>query len=179
MVMHLKNIRPRLFVFVIAILGVYAFFPALCGADETNGGWVLNLSGKEERYVLQQQFEEEISTHHNSSHFASLVDSQGQVWDGLPLWYLSTIESGDELTENQSHSKNPVMITLMGSDGEQITLDSSSIDRNNNYILANALNGRPFNPSEPFYPLTLVSRDLTPEIVDGITRIELKSTKTI
>ena len=175
MVMQLKNIQPRLFISVIAILGMYAFFPALCGADEINGGWVLNLSEKEDRYVLQQQFEEETNTHDNASHFASLVDSQGQVWDGLPLWYLSTLGSGDGLNENQSLTKKPVMITLTGSNGEQITLDSTSIDGNNNYILANALNGRPFNPSEPFYPLTLVSRDFTPEIVDGITKIELKS----
>ena len=144
--------------------------PAL--GEERNQEWVITLSGLTETTLDQKEFENMINPHKNSSYFASLVDSDGQVWDGVPLWLLPQITSEKQVIGSSFDTTKPWSLTLTGKDGRQVTLDSKLISQNNAYILANALNGKSFSSSETPYPLALVGKDLPTDLkIDGISQI--------
>jgi hypothetical protein len=159
------------------LIGLCVLFPGLMSpvmGDEPNQEWTITLSGVAETTLEQQEFESMINPHENSSHFASLVDSDGQVWDGLPLWLLPQISGKNQVTRSSFDTAKPWSLTLIGKDGRQVTLDSKEVTQNNAYILAYALNGKTFSLSETQYPLALVGKDLMPDQkIDGISQIRL------
>ncbi len=161
------------------IIGLCIIFPGIISpalGEDRNQEWVINLSGIAETTLEQQEFEEMINPHKNSSHFASLVDSDGQVWDGMPLWLLPQITSENQVISSSFDTAKPWSLTLTGKDGRQVTLDSNLISQNNAYILANALNGKTFSSSETPYPLALVGKDLPTDLkIDGISQIRFSS----
>lgn len=142
----------------------------------TEDGWTIPLIGAQTDQLHQEDFETPVYTS-DTEHFASLVDSQGQVWDGIPVWLLTQIGAKkQEQTDGSSLSdksyKQDWSVIVTGSDGREFLIEYKNGEGDNSYILANSLNGRPFDPSEPLYPLTLAGKDLPLEKqIQGITSI--------
>lgn len=164
----------RILCLLVCILSIHSL--TVLADTGTDDGWTIELIGAQTDQLHQNDFETPVYTS-DTEHFASLVDSQGQVWDGIPVWLFTQIgEKKQEQTEsspltNQSTEQDWSVI-LTGSDGREFMLEYENGEGDSSYILANSLNGRSFNPSEPLYPLTLAGKDLPPEDqIRGITSI--------
>lgn len=147
--------------------------------------WNLTLIGEHESNISQSEFEESMNSNRASNQFASVVDSEGRVWDGIPLALLTArVDDTNEYAIKPGKKSGSVenafnigdTITVVGSDGSQLTLNSDEITRNNDYIIANAVNGNPLRQTDSPYPLILVGNNLkTENYINGVTTITVNS----
>ncbi|MDD1729186.1 MAG: hypothetical protein LUQ50_08955 [Methanospirillum sp.] len=132
--------------------------------------WYLNLSGDHQTTITQSEYEMDVDIQQPSNHFASVVDQQGQVWDGMPLRYL--------VHQVEDTSVPDYSVTISSSDGRSITLPGSEIEQNNAFILAHAKNGVPILQTDPSYPLVLAGKDLTEDMmITGVSALTLNLQK--
>lgn len=146
-------------------------------------GWSIALVGVTEGILTQSGYEEGTNFQRSSEKFVSLVDKQGNVWDGMPLWQVAGkvdnyVQSGknseEEMELSDKLSQKGYQITVTGTDGKETTLASTDIARNNNYILADMVNGNPLAETDSAYPLVLVGRNLPPDqCISGVAKITL------
>lgn len=125
-------------------------------------------------------FESALTCQFGSNHKATYTDDQGQVWDGMPLWFLAGFV--DDADQHSDHAFNTELATagynvvITASDGYSVTIDSADIIRNSNYIIANSLNGELIPDTGSDWPLKLVGPAVTgSNSISKIARIELKS----
>jgi hypothetical protein len=133
--------------------------------------WNVTLTGARNETLSQNWFGNCIACHEPSTY----NDGAGNVWSGLPLWYVCGLVDDTNIhgpgAFNDSLYYN--IRVIGGLDNYSYTFPSTTIARNNNYILANKLNGQLFD--EDKYPLKLVS----PNFIQGgpsvaqINRIDL------
>jgi hypothetical protein len=134
--------------------------------------WEVALSGAFEDTLTQTWFENGIACHDT---FTFNGDS-GNVWSGLPLWYVIGMVDDDNLhgpgAFNQILANAGYDVRVVGEDGSY-TFDSKDICRNDNYLLANKINGDELG--DEYYPLKLVGAGLTDaaQSIGKIDRIEL------
>jgi len=97
-----------------------------------------------------------------SCHGVGWKDADGQNWIGVPLWMLV-----GEVDDENSHSDNSYndaladagyQVDVVGADGYTVTLDSASIKRNGNIIVAYLVNDAEL--PDKYYPLRLVGPEL-------------------
>ncbi|MGA2266677.1 MAG: molybdopterin-dependent oxidoreductase [Phycisphaerae bacterium] len=122
--------------------------------------WTLKLHGALMQPVDRASFQSCASP---SCHGVNWTDDSGQNWEGVPLWLLvGQVDDGD-------NSMNPggfddaladagYLVDVVGSDGTTVTLQSVSIKRNGNILVAYLVNGAEL--PEKYYPLRLVGSDL-------------------
>lgn len=146
----------------ITMLGI-----SCVSAGETpDPGWNLLLSGDQVSSITQSEYEKGINAEEPSNYFASVVDTKGQVWDGMPLWRLLS------LMNNAGYKDYSVTVT--GNGGESVTLQGSDIAGNDGFILANAKNGVPLGEEDPSYPLVLAGKGLpVDEMIPGVSTLTL------
>ncbi len=93
-----------------------------------------------------------------SCHGTSWVDANGQNWVGVPLWLLvgevDDANSHEANAYNQALADSGYTVDITSSDGKSLSLDSQSIKRNNDILLAFMVNDAEL--PEQFYPLRLV-----------------------
>jgi DMSO/TMAO reductase YedYZ molybdopterin-dependent catalytic subunit len=99
------------------------------------------------------------------------------VWSGVALWRLvALVDDGDDTTFSDAMASAGYNVKVIAADGYSYTFPSLEVARNDNFILADELNGAPL-PVEK-YPLKLVNPEF--EVggpsVSQVVRIELQST---
>ena len=114
----------------------------------------------------------------NYGHEGSYTDSQGTVWAGMPLWYL--VGMGDDTVQHGSGAFNDALstqgftITVTGKSGAVTTLDSKSVARSSNYIIANSRNGAAIPGTDADGPLKLVGSGVAAgQSIGGVSNIRL------
>jgi len=125
--------------------------------------WSLSLEGSISTDMSKHYFEEGIAC--EASHRATYTDNQGQVWEGMPLWRI--IGWVDDDNEHSGAAFNDTMaamgytIHVIADDGYEATFTSQEIARNNNYILANSVDGHHIDAEDSAWPLKLVGVNVT------------------
>jgi uncharacterized repeat protein (TIGR02059 family) len=151
------------------------------------GDWTLKLDGKDigglQADISKTYFESALTCQFGANHKASYTDSEGQVWEGMPLWFL--LGFVDDLDQHSSNAFNADLaqagyqVVITADDGYSVTLDSKDIGRNNNYIVANSLNGQTLPDDDDNWPLRLVGTAVSGETsIARIVSIELIGTGT-
>ena len=124
------------------------------GDQPTVPDWTLSLSGAKNTSVTKTFFEQGLACP-ASGHQVFWTDTDGNVWGGVPLWVLvSMIDDNpdvgpDHFNFNDSIAAQSYSVKVVSGDGWDTTLASGDIARNNNYIVANTLNGQPLTYLTP------------------------------
>jgi hypothetical protein len=121
--------------------------------------WSLEVTGAITQTVGQSWFENALACHET----AEWTDSSGNVWSGLPLWYLVGL-ADDEIIHgigsfNDALARTGYDVEVRAADGYKQFFESQVIARSSDFIVANKVNGEPL--SESHYPLRLVGDGLT------------------
>jgi hypothetical protein len=123
------------------------------GVDE----WEVALSGARDDSLTQSWFENGLACHDNFTY----DDGAGNVWSGLPLWYVVGLVDDDNIHGPNSYNDELAAagynIKVVAADGYSYIFESADVARNDHLILANILNGAALPESK--YPLKLVSPD--------------------
>lgn len=126
--------------------------------------WKLKLDGRDiggmEYEVSKTYFEQALACQFGANHRAAYTDSKGRVWEGMPLWLLvGFVDDADQHSDkafNDALAKAGYKVIITAADGYSVMIDSRDIIRNNNYIVANTLNGTTIPESSSDWPLRLV-----------------------
>ncbi len=139
------------------------------------GDWQLTLNGKIIDVIPQGEFE-----YWALHHPATYTDTNGNVYTGIPLWRLmgwvdDQIPHGSNGFNDAAATAGYTVIVKAG-DGYAKEFTSQSIGKNDNFIIANTMNGTslPTDGSKPPYPLRLVGSGATGgNSVGNIVEIQL------
>lgn len=175
------QVRPVML--VVSLVGLMIVSPVFGATTGVKNEWNLTLQGDHESIITQSEFETGMDYHKQNHHFASVVDTEGKVWDGMPLWELAgnvneendnKINTVNQSACNDAEDQKNYTVTVTGSDGSELTMKGEDIFRNNNYIVANTVNGNPLTSTDSAYPLVLIGRDLPQDqIIRGVSVISL------
>ncbi|PKL61567.1 MAG: hypothetical protein CVV31_10860 [Methanomicrobiales archaeon HGW-Methanomicrobiales-2] len=145
----------------------------------TPSGWSITLKGASTETVDQDYFEDGIAC----GHVATYTDENGGEWSGMPLWYLVGLIDDDKRhgsgAFNEELAAQGYSIKITSDDGYSINLQSASVAKNDEIIIANTLNGTELpetigEKNKPCWPLRLVGADVSAgQLVGAITSIEL------
>ena len=133
--------------------------------------WVVNFKGAIEEPMDRATFESGAA---DGCHLRAWTDADGHVWEGIPLYYLigrvdDEIKHGDDAFRDDL-AKNGYTIDLISADGYTVTLDSYTVMRNDDIIVAYLVDGEPL--VEDNFPLRLVGPELSKkQMVGGITSV--------
>jgi len=146
------------------------------------GDWVLELDGRDigglAYDVSKTYFEQALVCQFGAEHKAAYTDSEGRVWEGMPLWFLvGFVDDADQHSNNAFNddlAMDGYRVVITAADGHSVTIDSADIIRNSNYIVANTLNGVPLPESGDDWPLRLVGPAVSgPTSISRIVSIKL------
>jgi len=133
------------------------------------GDWKLDLNGQDigglHYDVSKTYFESALACQFGANHKASYTDSKERVWEGMPLWFLvGFIDDADQHSNNAFNdalASAGYQVVITAADNYSITIDSADIIRNNNYIIANSLNGTLIPDTDTSWPLRLVGPNVS------------------
>ncbi|MDD2442874.1 MAG: S-layer homology domain-containing protein [Desulfotomaculaceae bacterium] len=128
------------------------------------GDWNLKLDGRNiggmDYDVSKTYFESALTCQFGANHKAAYTDPQGQVWEGMPLWFLvGFVDDNDQHSSNAFNNdlaQTGYQVVITAVDGHSVKIDSKNIKRGNDYIVANTKNGAPLPESGSDWPLRLV-----------------------
>jgi DMSO/TMAO reductase YedYZ molybdopterin-dependent catalytic subunit len=135
--------------------------------------WSLELNGTIDDVVDRNTFQ---SCTAPGCHQSVWTDEQAQNWVGVPLWLLAG-RVDDQIKHDgpafsQALADAGYQIELVAADGYSVVLDSASVSRNNNWIVAYLVNDNPL--PDKYFPLRLVGNDLPKsQMVGQLTQIKL------
>ena len=144
--------------------------------------WTLVLDGESiggmNESITRNYFESALACQFGADHKASYTDSQGRVWEGMPLWFLcGFVDDADQHSDNAYNETRALagyQIVVSASDGYSATFDSRDTIRSTNYIVSNTLNGTRIADSDSSWPLRMVGQNVTGnKVVKGISSIVL------
>lgn len=107
-------------------------------------------------------------------HKRSWTDADGHEWTGIPLFYLvgrvdDEIKHGDDSFRDDL-AKAGYTIDVVSADGYTVTLDSFTVMRNDDIIVAYLVDGEPLTDED--FPLRLVGSELSKkQMVGGIASV--------
>jgi len=134
--------------------------------------WTLDLQGAISSPVTRDSFQ---SCGSPSCHGTSWQDENGQTWVGVPLWLLvgqvdDQNSHGDTTSYNEALADAGYTVDVVSADGSTITLDSQTIKKNNNILVAFMVNDGEL--PDLYYPLRLAGSGLVSnQMIGKITRI--------
>jgi DMSO/TMAO reductase YedYZ molybdopterin-dependent catalytic subunit len=141
--------------------------------SQASEAWSIDVTGAVTTTVGQTWFENALACHE----VVEWTDGGGNVWSGLPLWWLVGLADDDNVhgigSFNDALAEAGYDIEVEASDGYTRTFRSEDIARSSDYIVANKVNGAPL--SDDHFPLRLVGDALTSgsQRVGKIARINL------
>jgi DMSO/TMAO reductase YedYZ molybdopterin-dependent catalytic subunit len=146
--------------------------------------WTLESLGDVGDTITREEFEEGLAC--AGSHYKEWTDQEGNVWSGMPLWVLLGVVDDDKTvghwTFNDARAADGYTVKVVAKDGFSKTFNSADIARNDNYIVANKINGEPLTDKGP---LRLVGAAVTKEdgslggsAVGNIVKIEIPELQT-
>jgi hypothetical protein len=155
-----------------ALLIILASSLTGCSRAGGNSKWNLDLVGAISETLSQSDF---YAGAELKCHGVQYTDSQGNVWQGIPLWYLV-----GRVDDNQKHqagafndelARRGYSIEIVAQD-QPLKLSSQAVQRNNRIIVAHKMNGNPL--TDLAVPLRLVGADVdSSRPVVGIASIKL------
>jgi DMSO/TMAO reductase YedYZ molybdopterin-dependent catalytic subunit len=150
----------------------------------SQGDWTLELDGRDigglEYDVSKTYFEQALACQFGANHKATYTDSKERVWEGMPLWFLVGFVDDDDQHSNNAFNdelaETGYSVVIIAEDGYQITIASKDIVRNNDYIIANTLDGVPLPETGDDWPLRLVGSAVSGKTsISQIASIKLES----
>lgn len=135
--------------------------------------WVVDFVGAIDEPMDRATFESGAA---DDCHKRVWVDGDGKEWEGIPLYYLigrvdDEVKHGDDAYRDDL-AKAGYTIDLVSADGYTVTLDSYTVMRDDDIILAYLVDGEPLSGDD--FPLRLVGPDLTKkQMVGGIVKVQL------
>jgi DMSO/TMAO reductase YedYZ molybdopterin-dependent catalytic subunit len=138
---------------------------------ELGQDWVLELSGATVERMDRATFESGAAP---GCHGTTWIDEGSQEWLGIPLWLLVG-RVDDEIRHegpayNDEEAEAGYQIDVVASDGYTVSFTSEEITRNDDIIVAYAVDGVPL--PEKHFPLRLVGSGLDKsQMVGGIARV--------
>ncbi|MDD1711111.1 MAG: hypothetical protein LUQ37_09415, partial [Methanoregulaceae archaeon] len=131
--------------------------------------WDLHLDGTRvggiEYTIAKGYFEAALACQMGANHDASYTDASGNVWTGMPLWFLQGFVDDADQHSNNAYNEALALqgydIIVMASDGYNKTFNSVDTVRSTGYIVANTLNGYHIPESDASWPLRLVGDDVS------------------
>ncbi|MBN2238665.1 MAG: hypothetical protein JW712_02740, partial [Dehalococcoidales bacterium] len=152
----------------------------LTGMPEPDQGWTLKLVGEVGDKISQAEFENGLACT-QSGHYVEWTDASTNVWSGVPLWVLAgvidDIEDSAHWTFNDDVATAGYTVNVIAGDNYTKSFASADIQRSNNFIIANSINGTPLEGSTA--PLRLVGDGVATDgvlkgsAVGNIVRIEI------
>ncbi len=139
--------------------------------------WHITLIGAQTRQVNRSQFEIYLAQYEEVA-----WEDEGNIWTGLPLWYLvgivDDVESDGSYTFNDDLAQRGYTIKLTAGDGWVTELKSYDIAYDSGYLVVDKLNGEPlpqYTPKgKPSWPLHLRGENVVcPNNIGNISTIEL------
>ncbi|OPX86461.1 MAG: Endo-1,4-beta-xylanase A precursor [Pelotomaculum sp. PtaB.Bin104] len=126
--------------------------------------WTLELDGQDiggiDYDVSKTYFEQALACQFGANHKATYTDAQGQVWEGMPLWFLvGFVDDADQHSDsafNEELAEDGYQVVITAADGKSVAINSVDMIRSGDYIIANSLNGAPIPESDSNWPLRLV-----------------------
>jgi len=133
--------------------------------------WGVELSGAITEKVDRSGFESCVNCHE-----ATWEDDKGQVWKGTPLWrlmgYADDAIKHEGLCYVDALAEAGYAVELVASDGYAVELSSVDANRNENWVVANTVDGNPL--PDKYFPLRLVGDGLEKSsLVGAISTINL------
>lgn len=144
--------------------------------------WTLQLDGQEigglKEDINKTYFEQALVCQFGANHKASYTDAKGRVWTGMPLWFLAGFVDDADQHSNEAFNNQLAaagyQVVITAADGYSVTIDSKDIIRNNNYIIANMVNGAAIPQEDSDWPLRLVGPSVSGATsISGIVSIKL------
>ncbi len=128
--------------------------------------------------VSKTYFEQALACQFGANHGVDYTDAQDNVWSGMPLWFLAGfVDDADQHSDNAFNDSLAAAgydVKITARDGATLLVASRDIARNNNYIVANTLNGFLIPDESSSWPLRLVGPNATgSSSIKGISSIEL------
>jgi len=133
--------------------------------------WKLELEGAIEASIDRASYESCVNCHK-----ATWKDDKAQEWVGVPLWLLAGY-ADDEIKHegpafNDDVAQAAYLFELITADGYSISLESTRFTRDNNFIIANLVNGNQL--PDQYFPLRLVGSAVEKnEQIGQITQVKL------
>ncbi len=141
--------------------------------------WRVTLKGTLTETVDQKYFEQGVA----QGHVATYIDDDGDVWTGMPLWYIIGLVDDEQGhgpgTFNEALAAKGYSIKVTSNDGYSINFDSKSVAKNDDIIVANTRNGEPLpettgEKKKPCWPLQMIGEAVSSgQKVGGVATIEL------
>jgi len=117
--------------------------------------WTLSLQGAITEDMDQSTFESGAAP---GCHGINWTDANGDVWTGIPLWYLveyvDDAETMDSLQDAKAVWDKGFEVHIANSNGDIVMYTSQQIKQNDNIIVAYQLDGKPLSNKQ--WPLALV-----------------------
>ncbi|MDY6875052.1 MAG: molybdopterin-dependent oxidoreductase [Chloroflexota bacterium] len=135
--------------------------------------WTFHLEGALSEDIDRGTFETGAAP---NCHGTSWADDKGRVWTGIPLWLLVGRVDDENVHEDDAFNDGLVEagydVNVIAADGYSVTLDSATVARNDDIIVAYLLDDEPL--PEKHWPLRLVGPNLeSSDWVGGIATIEM------
>ncbi|MBN1668347.1 MAG: molybdopterin-dependent oxidoreductase [Anaerolineales bacterium] len=136
--------------------------------------WSLNLEGAITEAMDRNSFE---SCSAPGCHQSSWEDEDGNIWTGVPLYYLAgRVDDGvrhEGRAYNDDFAAAGYTLQLFAADGYNVSIHSSRSDFNRHIFVASIVNGEPLD--EKNFPLRLVGEDLEKsEMVGQLVQIVIQ-----
>jgi hypothetical protein len=133
--------------------------------------WTLVLDGPNPYNMTRDYFEAGLSWHN-----ATWVDSNNNVWFGMPLWYLVGFMEGpvgaDRMEFNDTLANEGYTVNVINGQGTIQSFNSTYVAHNDNIIVAEELNGAPL--PAPYWPLRIAGSGLTSsEMLVNVVEIQM------
>ncbi len=135
--------------------------------------WTLHLEGAIVEEMDRGTFE---SGSAPNCHLGEWADADGNMWAGIPLYYLLGRVDDENKHEtaafNAELAERGYKVDVVAADGYKVTFDSQTLSRNKTVLLAYLMNGQPLE--DKHFPLRLVGSSLSKaEMVGAVAQIVL------
>ena len=121
--------------------------------------WTLSLQGAISEDMDKSTFESGAAP---GCHGINWTDANGDVWTGIPLWYLveyvDDAETMDSLQDAKAVWDKGFEVHIANSNGDIVMYTSQQIKQNDNIIVAYQLDGKPLSNKQ--WPLALVGSEV-------------------
>ncbi len=146
------------------------------------GDWTLVLDGRDiggmYYEVSKTYMEQAVACQFGANHETTFTDAEGRVWGGIALWLLAGLVDDEDFHSSEAFNEalagTGYSVMLTGADGTLVVIDSADIIKNQDFIVANTLDGVNLANNDERWPLVLVGPGVTGKTeVSRIERIEL------
>jgi hypothetical protein len=133
--------------------------------------WTLVLNGPYPDNMSRGTFESGLNWHN-----FTWTDGKKNMWTGMPLWFLigwiDDKGDGNRMKFNDTLARQGYTVNVITGQGYSISLNSSTVARNDNIFLADKLNGAPL--PDPYWPLRLVDSGLSSDgMLSNVVEIQI------